>query len=127
MKLTLYFKYFFLFNIFLALPPLFVVRLYPHEIYLIPFFWELFAAFAVLNLVVYILAWWGSLRSNSGAAKGFLGGTMFKFLLWMIVVFIYIRFVKVDGGKFLINFFYLYFFNSVFEIYCLLRNLRIQN
>lgn len=127
MKLDRYFKYFIVFNILLALPPSFIQLRYPHQNIIIPYFWQLFAAFAILNLLVYVLSYWGRLRSNSGSVKGFIGGTGFKFLLWMIIVFAYTSLVKVDSTKFLIDFFYLYLFNSVFEIYCLLRNLRVQN
>src|ERR1700712_2464162 len=126
MKISQYLKYFTIFNILLALPPLYVQQYYKSANLIIPHFWLLFIIFALLNLAIFIMTHKAAQITSNGTAIGFLGGTAFKFLLWMIVVFIYISQVKVENTKFLIDFFYLYLFNSVFEIYCLLLNLRNQ-
>ncbi len=39
----------------------------------------------------------------------------------------YLHSYKADSARFLICFFYLYFLNTVFEVYGLLSNLRDQN
>ncbi len=127
MKLALYYKYFIVFNILLAIPPVIIEIYYKSSDLLIPYFWQFFGLFAILNLMIHILARVGFIASNTGMVKTFLGGTMLKFLLWMIVIFAYTSKFDVNGTKFLCNFFYLYLFNSVFEIYCLLLNLRNQN
>jgi len=127
MKLALYYRYFIVFNILLAMPPIVAQVFFADRDLLIPYFWQFFGLFAIVNLVIHLLNHAGIIKSNTGLVKTFLGGTMLKFLLWMIVIFIYTSTMNVNGGKFLICFFYLYLFNSVFEIYCLLLNLRNQN
>ncbi|WP_295653463.1 hypothetical protein [uncultured Mucilaginibacter sp.] len=127
MKLALYYRYFIVFNILLAIPPIVAQVFFAHRDLLIPYFWQFFGLFAIVNLVIHLLNHLGIISSGTGLVKTFLGGTMLKFLLWMIVIFIYTSEIDVNGGNFLINFFYLYLFNSVFEIYCLLINLRNQN
>jgi len=127
MRIDHYFKYFIIFNILLAITPAYLQINSTDKSVLIPYFWQLFAGFALLNLLIYLLSYWHLFKSPTGSVVGFLGSIGIKFILWMILVFIYISNIKVDSGKFLLEFFYLYLFNSVFEIYCLLRNLRNQN
>ena len=62
--------------------------------------------------------------SDKASTQALLAGVSVKLLICMILAFAYLNNVAVDPGKFLANFFYLYFFHTVFEIYCLLRSLR---
>ena len=127
MKIALYYKYFIVFNILLAIPPIIIQVVYKRSDLLIVYFWQFFALFAILNLMIHILTRLGLIAGNKSMVVTFLGGTMIKFLLWLIVIFAYTSKFDVNGTKFICNFFYLYLFNSVFEIYCLLLNLRNQN
>ena len=127
MKIAKYYQYFIIFNLLLAIPPVVIQTYYSASDIIIPYFWQLFALFAVLNLVIHILNHIGLIKSNAGAVKGFMGGTFLKFLVFMIVIFVYTSNIQINGPKFIGNFFYLYLFNTVFEIYCLLLNLRNQN
>jgi hypothetical protein len=127
MKIDKYYIYFLVFNLLLGIPPLIIQKYYTASNLIIPHFWDLFALFAVMNLVIHILNHTGIIKSNAGAVKGFMGGTFLKFFVWMIVIFVYTSKIQVNAPKFMGNFFYLYLFNTVFEIYCLLLNLRNQN
>jgi hypothetical protein len=127
MKLQKYLTTFAAFNAVIAIPPAILQTYFAGQQLLIPYFWVIFGVSSVMNLGVYLVSYWGMLTSDKATVKTFLGGTSIKFLLWMIILFIYLFNLEVDGTKFILNFFYLYLLHSVFEIYCLLRNLRNQN
>lgn len=65
--------------------------------------------------------------SNKSSGQALLASVSIKLLFYMIIAFVYLSQNSVDPVKFLLNFFYLYLFHTVFEIYCLLCNLRNQN
>ena len=57
-------------------------------------------------------------------AQVFLAGTTFKILACLAFLVVFIMKIKVDKPVFVGNFFYLYFLNTAFEVYILLRTLR---
>ena len=122
-----FFFLFIVFNIVLAAIPFTADRLYPARELLIPNFWVLFAFFSGLTLIIFLTAFLMAGISNKASGQALLGGITIRFLFCMVIALVYISNFKVEPVKFLLNFFYLYFFNTVFEIYCLLRNLRNQN
>ncbi len=111
----------------LALPPAFIQQYYPEKQFLIPNFWLLFILSSGLTLLIFLIAYWRMRISNKASGQVLLGSITIKLLIYMITAFVYLSKFTVDPSYFLINFFYLYFFQSVFEIYCLLCNLRNQN
>jgi len=127
MKVQRYLFYFALFNIFLAVPPWIAEHYYPGAGILIPRFWNLFAVFAILNLIVYLLASWGMSFSHRSSGRALLASISVKLFLYMVIAFVYISSNQVGAANFMLCFFYLYLFHTVFEIYCLLCNLRNQN
>lgn len=60
-------------------------------------------------------------------AQVFMGATVFKMLACLVFMLVLVLKTKVDKPVFVANFFYLYFLNTGFEVYVLLRNLRNQN
>lgn len=64
--------------------------------------------------------------SIKSSGQALLASIAVKLLLYMVIAFVYISQNTVDPVKFMICFFYLYFFHTVFEIYCFLCNLRNQ-
>jgi len=126
MMITRFFIYFILFTILLASAPLVFQLFYPELKFLIPKFWVLFWIFEILTLSIYLLASWRMRISDKASGQALLGSVTVKLLFCMIIAFVYINANPVDPFKFIINFFYLYFFHTVFEIYCLLCNLRNQ-
>ena len=126
MSIYRFFIYFILFTIFLAIAPLVFQFFYPDMEFLIPKFWALFWIFEILTLSIYLIASWRMRISDKASGQALLGSVTVKLLFCMIIAFVYINANPVDPFKFIINFFYLYFFHTVFEIYSLLCNLRNQ-
>ncbi len=60
-------------------------------------------------------------------AQAFLGGTTLKILAALAFIFIFRAKNHVDKAVFLGDFMYIYLLNTVFEVYILLRNLRLKN
>ncbi len=118
--------YFILFNILLSVAPLVAENYYPHQELLIPRFWNMFAVFSIITFVIYILASWRMNVSIKSSGQALLASIAVKLLLYMVIAFVYISQNTVNPVNFMICFFYLYFFHTVFEIYCLLCNLRNQ-
>ena len=118
--------YFILFNLTLSVLPLVLQNFYPSVPVLIPRFWNMFAVFGIITFVIYVLAAWRMTVSYKASGEALLASIAVKLLLFMIIAFVYISQNTVDPVKFMVSFFYLYFFHTVFEIYCLLCNLRNQ-
>lgn len=118
---------FVVFNIALALIPSLAQIYYPEKDLLIPHFWLLFGIFSILTLLLYLFAYWMMGISKTASGQALLGSITVRLLICMIMVFIYLSQTTVSPAKFLLSFFYLYLFHMVFEIYCLLCNLRNQN
>jgi hypothetical protein len=95
--------------------------------WLVPQFWPMFAFIGFLTLSVIF----GVLLSQSFMpefyAQIFLAATVFKMLACLVFMLVLVLKTKVDKPVFVANFFYLYFLNTGFEVYVLLRNLRNQN
>jgi hypothetical protein len=90
-------------------------------------FWVLFTfitgfTFIVIASVLFIQ------RFNPALyAQAFLATTIVKMLGCMAFALLLVLKLHIDQGVFLLNFSYLYFLNTGFEVYVLLRNLRNQN
>lgn len=126
MSISRFVIYFILFIAFLAFAPLLAQYYFPDEDLIIPRFWPLFWIFSIVTFSIYLFAYWRMGISNKDSGQALLGSVTIKLLICMIIAFIYISGNTVEPVKFIINFFYLYFFHTVFEIYCLLCNLRNQ-
>ena len=123
MSISRFIIYFILFIFFLAIPPLVAQYFFPVEGLLIPKFWLLFWIFAILTFSIYSFAYWRMSISINASGQALLGSITIKLLICTLIAFLYISENTVDPIKFIINFFYLYFLHTVFEIYCLLCNL----
>ncbi len=127
LTLKRFFILFFLFNLGLAAGPLLVNFFSPQSALLIPRFWVLFCFFSGLTLIIFLTGFYMGRISIKASGQALLGGITLRLLFCMVIALVYISNFKVEPVSFMVNFFYLYFFNTVFEIYCLLRNLRNQN
>lgn len=106
----------------LALGPVFL-QLH-HPVYLIPRFWHLFIFFSGFTFLTYTVAFWRMQISNKASGQILLASVVLRLLFCMILAFVYLYNMDVNKGYFMLNFFYLYLSHTVFEIYCLLCNLR---
>jgi hypothetical protein len=114
------------FALVLALPPLIAAET-GHEVWLMPQFWLLYFLISGLTFfaVVFVLMIQRTNREMYAAA--FLGATTFKILACLIFVLIFSRKYHPAKYVFVLDFIYIYFLNTAFEVYALLSNLRNQN
>ncbi|MBB5397902.1 MULTISPECIES: hypothetical protein [unclassified Mucilaginibacter] len=94
---------------------------------LIPHFWAMFAFITGLTLLVVVALLVTQKINPENYAQTFLAVTVFKLLVSLAFVVVFILKNKVEKTIFAADFFYLYFLNMAFEVYVLLRNLRNQN
>ncbi|MBW4888401.1 hypothetical protein KXQ82_01680 [Mucilaginibacter sp. HMF5004] len=126
MSLFRFILYYLGFVIVIAIPPM-VLTETAYAYLLVPHFWVLFWYMAILTLIVIVLVLMVQKSNSEFYAQAFLGGTTFKILACLIFMVIFLRKNQVDKLFFMGDFFYIYFLNTVFEVYGLLRNLRNQN
>ncbi|TFF40758.1 hypothetical protein [Mucilaginibacter psychrotolerans] len=94
---------------------------------LIPQFWVLFGFFGVLTFMLLTGMQIVRFLKPEMYAQAFLIATIVKMMMSMGLALIFVLKLHIGHGAFLANFFYLYFLNTGFEVYVLLRNLRNQN
>ena len=93
---------------------------------LIPYFWLMFAYMAGITLLVYGLSIIGIKKGGDYQGSILLSAIVVRLLLTLCFILFYIVKVRVDAVLFIVNFFSVYLLFTVFEIYCLLCNLRHQ-
>jgi len=101
--------------------------LFPNVQLLAPNFWLLFGFIAGITYIAYVLVDLGLKRNPQVGIMAIMGSITVKMIFCMAFVLIYSIKVKENGLLFILNFFSLYLLFIVFEMYCLLRNLRHQN
>jgi len=114
------------FTLLLALPPL-LLQYFAKGYLLVPGFWLIFLLMSAVTLIVIGFVLTVQKKHNEWFAQSFLGATTFKLLICLIFFFIFISKTHPQKTYFVVDFMYLYFLNTAFEIYGLLRNLRNQN
>ena len=122
MKFSQFVLYFGVFLLFLAVGPYYLQTKNPG--YLIPLFWKLFILFAGFTFLMFSVAFWRMRVSDRASGQVLLATVVSRLLFCMILLFVYLSNFTVNSTVFMLNFFYLYLTHTVFEIYCLLRNLR---
>jgi hypothetical protein len=111
------------FAVIIAVPP-YLLKAYGHGDLVIPDFWFVFAFLSGLSLLV--VAGILILRQMypSMFTEAFMGATVFKILACIVFVLVFLTKNKVEKYVFVADFFYVYFLNTAFEVYILLRTLR---
>ena len=117
---------FIIFAIILAIPPAALI-LTGNQHFLVPHFWLVFGFITGLTFLVMVAIIITKQVNPENYAQTFLATTVFKLLACLAFLVVFIMKTKVDKTVFVGNFFYLYFLNTAFEVYLLLRNLRNQN
>ncbi|GAB3913315.1 hypothetical protein GCM10028826_25760 [Mucilaginibacter boryungensis] len=95
--------------------------------YIITKFWLLFGYLSALTLMVIITVLTVQKNNKELYAPSFLASTTVKILATLFFVLFFLRKNPVNRFAFAGDFFYVYFLNTAFEVYGLLRNLRNQN
>lgn len=117
---------FLLFTVILALPPLALIYTGNNQ-YVLPQFWGIFILLSALTLGVIIAVGLVQKRYPAMYAQTFLIMTIVKMITTMLLALLIVLKTDVNEGIFMLDFFYIYFLNTAFEVYVLLRNLRNQN
>jgi hypothetical protein len=126
LKLHTFVLSFLLLAVVIAVPPLLLSRS-AYAAWIDPHFWMIFGFITGLTFITTISVLIVGRINQEIYAQTFLGATMIKLLTCMFFCLFFLLKIKVNGVIFIANFFYVYFFNLVFEIYGLLRTLRNQN
>ena len=113
-------------TLIIALPPA-IVNYIGKEDWLIPGFWLIFQFFSSLTFLICLSVIWGQMQNGTLGGQIFLGATTLKLVLCMTLALVYLRKHTVNDVVFVLNYFYLYFLYTAFEIYSLLSNLRVPN
>lgn len=118
--------FYILFLIILAAAPLWLSK-NGHADLLVPHFWLIFFFLSGLTLIAVITVMLGQQINAERGAQFFLAATVFKILACLVFALVFLLKNKVNKYVFVADFFIIYFLNTAFEIYTLLRNLRNQN
>jgi hypothetical protein len=116
---------FFLFTLLLAAIPL-GLKFVGMQKLVAAQFWVMFAFVSFLTLVVLIFVLLIQQLMPEYYAQAFIAATVFKMLACLSFMLFLVLKTTVDKPAFVADFFYLYFLNTGFEVYVLLRNLRNQ-
>jgi hypothetical protein len=97
---------------------------YGHADLLTPQFWLIFFFLSGLTLLVVASILIVRQIFPTMFSEAFLGATVFKILGCLVFVLVFLAKNTVNKYVFLGDFFYIYFLNTAFEVYILLRTLR---
>ncbi|MGK6349785.1 hypothetical protein [Parapedobacter sp. DT-150] len=127
MKLRRFLLYYHGFALLVALAALALQHAFDTITILSPYFWLLFATVFFFTLFAYVLSDRGMRSGGEFSIYFLMGGLFIKLFACLTVVAVLI--LKYPENKMLtaLNFFCLYFLFTLFEVICLLRNLRDQN
>jgi hypothetical protein len=126
MKIYLSIIYFIIFMVLLAVPP-FLLMQNGKENLLIPDFWLVFFFMGGLTLLVVVGVLIIRQMFPGFFSESFMAATVIKILACLVFVVFFLMNNKVNKYVFIGDFFYIYFLNTVFEVYILLRTLRHKN
>jgi hypothetical protein len=123
MKIYQALLFFLWFTFIIAIPP-YYLKNYGHADMIMPDFWLIFSFLALLTLIVVTGILVVRQMYPNMFSEAFMGGTVFKILSCLIFVLVFLAKNKVNKYVFIGDFFYVYFLNTAFEVYILLRTLR---
>lgn len=89
-------------------------------------FWIAFIFFTLLTFMVSAAVLISMGKGSRISVQVFMAASITKLLACMIFALVYLSVYAVSELRFIACFFYLYFLNTIFEIYTLLCNLRHQ-
>jgi hypothetical protein len=111
------------FTFIIAIPP-YALNAYGHANWLTPGFWLIFFFLSGLTLLVVASILIVRQMFPNYFSEAFMAATVVKILGCLVFVLIFLAKNKVNKYVFLGDFFYVYFLNTAFEVYILLRTLR---
>ncbi|MCD0486802.1 hypothetical protein LPB86_01090 [Pedobacter sp. MC2016-14] len=123
-KFTLYY---FAYAIVLAGIAFALPQVFPDVTLLVNKFWLIFCFLGGITYIAYVTAYFGIKMNAEAGVMAIMGSIVLKMIFSLAFVLIYSINSKEKGVVFALNFFSLYLLFSFFEIFALLRNLRLQN
>jgi len=115
------------YSILLALLAHLLVYLFPQQEILAENFWTAFSFLLLLTYVAYVVSYKGMKRTAQTGVTAVMGGIVLKLILALSFVLFVVTKTAVNQLVFALNYFSLYLLFSLFEVMCLLCNLRNQN
>lgn len=101
--------------------------LFPAKEVLAKNFWLAFGFLFFLTYIAYLISVIGIKRSAQIGVMALMGGIVIKLLFALSFVLVVLMKTAVNQLVFALNYFSLYLLFTLFEVMCLLRNLRHQN
>lgn len=126
MKISSAILFYLVFTCLIAIPP-FALQQAGSGLVLPSGFWTVFGFMSGLTFIVLMIMLVVSVRNHDYFTQAFLGGTTLKIVACLIFMLIFLRKNAENKGVFLVDFIYIYLLNTVFEVYILLRTLRLKN
>jgi len=123
MKIYQALLFFLWFTFIIAIPP-YYFKNYGHADMIMPDFWLIFFFLSGLTLLVVTGILVVRQMYPTMFSEAFMGATVVKILACLIFVLVFLAKNKVNKYVFVGDFFYIYFLNTAFEVYILLRTLR---
>jgi len=123
MKIYQAILFFLWFTFIIAIPP-YALNKYGHQDLLTPDFWAVF--FFLSGITLFVVAGILIVRQMypNMFSEAFMAATVVKILACLVFILVLLSKNKVNKYVFLGDFFYIYFLNTAFEVYILLRTLR---
>jgi len=115
------------FGLLIALFAWFLGFLFPQQEVLAKNFWLAFAFLFFLTYIAYLISAVGIKKSPQTGVMAVMGGIVLKLIFALSFVLIVLVKTSVNQLVFALNYFSLYLLFTLFEVMCLLRNLRHQN
>jgi len=125
MKIYQAILFFLWFTFIIAIPP-YWLKNYGHTDFITPDFWMIFFFLSGITLLVITSILIVRQMYPNMFSEAFMAATVVKILAAVIFVLIFLKKNTVDKYVFIADFFYVYFLNTAFEVYILLRTLRIK-
>ena len=125
MKIYQAILFFLWFTFIIAIPP-YWFKNNGHPDLITPDFWLIFIFLSALTLLVITSILVVRQMYPNYFSEAFMGATAVKIMACLVFVLIFLKKNKVDKYVFIADFFYIYFLNTAFEVYILLRTLRIK-
>src|SRR5215469_4203298 len=111
------------FTLIIAIPP-FALSHYWQSSLVMPDFWVVFGFLSGISLIVVAGILVVRQMFPTMFTQAFMGATVFKILAAAIFLLVFLKENTVEKHVFVADFFYVYFLNTAFEVYILLRTLR---
>ncbi|GAA4797502.1 hypothetical protein GCM10023231_27580 [Olivibacter ginsenosidimutans] len=127
MSLPRFTIYYIVYGFMLALLARVIASLFPQREILASNFWQAFVFLFLLTYIAYIVAHNGMKRTAQAGVMAVMGSIVLKLLVALSFVLFVLMKTAVNQLVFALNYFSLYLLFSLFEVMCLLRNLRNQN